>query len=161
MNIVVVIPTYNEAENIGKMLDVLVHNEFPKVKDHKLSILVVDSNSPDGTGDIVKKKMKLYKQVHLLMTEKGGLGADYAKGMKYAMTTMHADALIEFDADFQHNPSDIPRLIAAYTAGGDYIIGSRYVPGGKIPAEWGMDRKLMSFFWKSVRSMGYVFPTYS
>ena len=144
--IVVVIPTYNEAENIGRMLDVLVKEEFPKIKNHKMEALVVDSKSPDGTAKIVREKMKKYKEVHILETEKGGLGADYVKGFKHAMYKLKADAIMEFDADFQHDPKDIKRLIEAMDQGADYVIGSRYIPGGAIPQEWGIHRKMMSFF---------------
>lgn len=143
--IVVIIPTYNEAENIGPMLDVLVNQELPKIKKHKVEILVVDSKSPDGTARIVREKIRKYKAVHLLETQKGGLGADYVKGMKQAMYKFKADAIIEFDADFQHDPKDIKRLVEAYDCGADYVIGSRYIKGGSIPSEWGIHRKLMSF----------------
>lgn len=146
MKVVVLIPTFNEAENIGRMLDVLVTEEIPKIKSHEMQVLVIDSKSPDGTGQIVKDKMKKYKQVSLLETEKGGLGADYVKGMKYAMGTMKADAVIELDADFQHDPQDVKRLIEAADKGADHVIGSRYIKGGSIPKEWGIHRKLMSFF---------------
>lgn len=144
--IVIIIPTYNEAENIGRMLDVLVKEELPQVKNHTVNILVVDSKSPDGTGKIVRDRMKKYKQVDLIEPEKGGLGADYVKGMKYAMNEMKADAVIEFDADFQHDPKDIKQLIQAMDKGADHVIGSRYIPGGGIPKEWGLHRKFMSFF---------------
>lgn len=146
MNVIVIIPTYNEAENIGRMLDVLVKEELPKVRSNKVEILVVDSKSPDGTAQIVKEKMKKYKIVHLLETDKGGLGADYVKGMRYAMGKMKADAVVEFDADFQHDPKDIKKLIEAADRGADHVIGSRYVLGGAIPKEWGLHRKIMSFF---------------
>lgn len=146
MKIVVIIPTYNEAENIGRMLDVLVKREFREIKGHTMQILVVDSSSPDGTADVVREKMERYKQVSLLVTDKGGLGADYVKGMKCAMDKMKADVVIEFDADFQHDPKDIKRLIAAMDKGADLVIGSRYTKGGAIPAEWGLHRKLMSYF---------------
>lgn len=144
--IVIVMPTYNEAENIGRMLDILVRREFKEIKGYKVEILVVDSNSPDGTGEIVKEKMKNYPQVSLLSTNKGGLGADYVKGMKYAMEKMKADAIIEMDGDFQHDPKDVKRLVAAYDQGADCVIGSRYVKGGAIPQEWGIHRKMMSYF---------------
>ncbi len=144
--IVIVMPTYNESENIGRMLDVLVKRELRGIKNHKVEILVVDSKSPDGTAEIVQEKMKKYPQVHLLSTDKGGLGADYVKGMKYAMGTMKADAIMEMDSDFQHDPRDVKRLIAALDRGADHVIGSRYIKGGEIPKEWGIHRKAMSFF---------------
>ncbi|MBI4028831.1 MAG: glycosyltransferase family 2 protein [Candidatus Blackburnbacteria bacterium] len=147
MKVIVVMPTYNEAKNIGRMLDVLVKEEIPRVKNHKVEVLVVDSHSPDGTAKIVREKMKKYRAIHLLETDKGGLGADYVKGMKYAIKEMEADTVIEFDADFQHDPKDIKRLIAGMDeTGADQVIGSRYVAGGGTPKAWGWNRKAMSFF---------------
>ncbi len=84
------------------------------------------------------------ENVTLLKGNKKGLGAAYVRGMHYAMEKMGADSIMEFDADFQHDPSDIPRLIKAMDDGADLVIGSRYVPGGTIPREWGIHRKLIS-----------------
>lgn len=145
MNIVVIIPTYNEAENIGRMIDVLVGEEFPKIKNHKMHLLVVDDNSPDGTAEIVKKKQGQYKNIHLLSGEKEGLGIAYARGMRYAMEKLKADAVIEMDADFQHDPRDVKRLVAEFDEGYDYVIGSRYIKGGSIPQQWELYRKFLSW----------------
>lgn len=145
MNITVIIPTYNEAENIGQMIDVLVGEEFPKIRKHKMGLLVVDDNSPDGTADIVREKMKKHKNIHLLEGEKQGLGIAYARGMRYAMGKLEADAVIEMDADFQHDPKDVKRLAAAFEEGYDYVIGSRYIKGGSIPRQWEFYRKLISW----------------
>lgn len=154
MNIVVIMPTFNEAENIGKMIDVLVGEVFPKIKNHKMMLLVVDDNSPDGTGDIVKGKMSEYKEVALLSGAKEGLGRAFARGMRYAMNEMKAGAVVEMDADFQHDPKDVERMVAQFDKGYDYVIGSRYVKGGGIPAEWEFYRKFISwggsFFARSV-----------
>lgn len=144
MNIVVIIPTYNEKENMQRMIPVLEGEVFPKIKDHEMQILVADDGSPDGTKDVIDTYMKKYKNLHLIEGEKEGLGAAYARAMKYAMDKMDAGAVIEFDADFQHDPHDIPKLIAAMDEGYDYVIGSRYIPGGQIPKEWGIDRKMLS-----------------
>ncbi len=144
MKIVVIIPTYNEKVNMEKMLPVLLSEVFPHIKHHQMYILVADDKSPDGTAEIVKSNMKKHKNIELMLGEKKGLGAAYARAMQYAMDTMKADAVVEFDADFQHDPHDIPRLIDAMDAGADHVIGSRYVPGGEIPKEWGIHRKLMS-----------------
>lgn len=146
MKIVVILPTYNEKVNIEKMLPVLEDEVFPKIKNHSMQILVADDHSPDGTADVVKSLQKKWKNIHLLMGNKDGLGAAYVRAMKYAMDELSADAVIEFDADFQHDPHDIPRLIVAMDDGADYVIGSRYVKGGEIPKDWGMDRKLKSIF---------------
>jgi len=83
--VVVIIPTYNEKENIGRMIDVLGKDIFPKIKNNQMEILVVDDKSPDGTADIVKEKMKIYSNVTLSLGNKQGLGAAYQRGMKYAM----------------------------------------------------------------------------
>lgn len=146
MNIVVILPTYNERVNITKLIPLLIKDIFPKIKDHTMHILVVDDNSPDGTADEVREFMKKWKNIELLQGPKNGLGAAYVKGMHYAMNNMLADAVMEFDADFQHDPKDIPRLVKALDAGADHVIGSRYVPGGEIPKEWGIHRKIISRF---------------
>ncbi len=144
MKMVIVIPTYNERENTEKMIETLA-GIVKAVKDHQLELLYVDGNSPDGTADVVKQKQKKYKWLHLLIeTKKEGLGRAYAKGMSYAMEKLGADYLMEFDADFQHRPEDIPRLAAKINQGFEYIIGSRYIKGGSIPSQWGFSRKLLS-----------------
>lgn len=144
MNIVVVIPTYNEAANIGRMIDVLVGREFPKIKDYRMILLVVDDSSPDGTGQIVRSKQSKYKNLYLLEGKKEGLGAAYTRGFRYAIDKLSADGVMEMDADFQHDPADVKRFIAEFDRGYDYIIGSRYVSGGSIPKEWTIDRKFLS-----------------
>lgn len=146
MKIVIIIPTFNERPNIEKMIPLLEEKIFPKVKDHKLSILIVDDQSPDGTADIVRELMKKWHNIQLLSGQKKGLGYAYVRGMKHAMNDMDADAVMEFDSDFQHDPNDIPRLIEAMDEGADYVVGSRYIPGGAIPKGWGIDRKFLSVF---------------
>ena len=144
--VVVIIPTYNEKENIKAMINELVGVEFPKIKGVKMELLVVDDYSPDGTGDIVKAAMKKHKNIHLLQKEKEGLGAAYIKGMKYAVEKLNADAVMEMDADFQHPPRFVKPMVEAYEAGADYVIGSRYIKGGSVPNEWALSRKAVSFF---------------
>ncbi|HSA84387.1 MAG TPA: glycosyltransferase family 2 protein [Patescibacteria group bacterium] len=144
MKIIIILPTYNEKTNIEKMIPLLEREVFSTIKGHDLHILVVDDKSPDGTADVVKKYREKWKNVHLLSGDKQGLGRAYVRGMKYAMEEMHADAVMEFDADFQHDPHDIPRLISAMDEGADYVIGSRYIKGGAIPKEWAFDRKVKS-----------------
>jgi len=144
--IVVIMPTYNEAENISLMISELVGKEFPKITKAKMLLLVVDDNSPDGTGKVVKEYMKKYKNLHLLSGEKKGLGMAYVRGMRYAMKMLGADAVIEMDADFQHDPKYVKRLVNAYLKGADYVIGSRYIKGGSIPKNWAWYRKAMSYF---------------
>lgn len=139
-------PSYNEAENIGRMCDELVGKEFPQITSVDMHLLIVDDNSPDGTGKIVEEKMKKYKRIHLITGEKEGLGAAYVRGMKYAVSKMNADAVMEMDADFQHPPRFVKGMVAAFVGGADYVIGSRYIPGGSVPKEWAMSRQAMSYF---------------
>src|SRR5258708_20012229 len=146
MKIVIISPTYNEKVNITKLIPLLEQEVLPTVKNHQVHILIVDDNSPDGTGEEVKKFIKKYKDLHLRSGARRGLGAAYIRGMHYAMDELHADAVIEFDADFQHDPRDIPRLIQAMDEGADCVIGSRYIPGGAIPKEWSLHRKILSYY---------------
>ncbi|NIQ13367.1 MAG: glycosyltransferase [Candidatus Dadabacteria bacterium] len=142
MKIIIIVPTYNERENIGLLIDSL-QTEFRKI-DHSMGVLVVDDNSPDGTADVVRESMKVFSNVHIIEGEKRGLGEAYIRGMKYAIDVLDADAVMEMDADFSHKPEDVPRLIAALDEGVDFVIGSRYVKGGMIPQDWGLKRKLVS-----------------
>jgi dolichol-phosphate mannosyltransferase len=146
MKIVIILPTYNERVNIQRLIPLLEEEILPKIKHHTIQILVVDDNSPDGTAEEVEQFMKKWKNIELLQGKKQGLGAAYVKGMQYAMDDLHAEAIMELDSDFQHDPHDIPRLIQAMDNGADYVIGSRYIPGGEIPKEWGWHRKIISRF---------------
>ncbi len=139
-------PTYNEAKNIGKMIKELFTVEFPKINKAEMHLLVVDDNSPDGTGKIVEKAMSEHKNLHLVTGEKEGLGMAYIRGMKHAMKKLNADAVMEMDSDFQHPPAFVAPMVKAYVEGADYAIGSRYIPGGSVPKEWPMFRKAVSYF---------------
>lgn len=144
--VVIVMPSYNEAENIGRMIDELVDKEFPKIGNAEMHLLVVDDNSPDGTGDVVKRAMKTRQNLHLLQGQKQGLGWAYIRGMKYARAKLNADAVMEMDADFQHPPRFVKPMVEAYLKGADYVIGSRYIPGGSVPSQWAVSRKAISYF---------------
>src|SRR3989344_910901 len=144
--VVIVMPSYNEAENIGRMIEELFEKEFPKIDKTEMHLLVVDDNSPDGTGEIVKRAMVKYRNLHLFEGTKQGLGWAYIRGMKYAMEKIRADAVIEMDADFQHPPRFVKPMVEAYLEGADYIIGSRYIKGGSVPREWALSRKAVSYF---------------
>ncbi len=144
MKIVVIIPTYNEADNIRRLIGMLL-NEFNKIPQHQFEILVVDDSSPDGTGNVVRRLSEKHASVHLLSKkEKVGLGDAYVYGFKYALHDLHPEALVEMDADFQHDPKDLSKLVAALDKGADYVIGSRYIKGGSIPKEWAFYRKFIS-----------------
>lgn len=144
MRVVIIVPTFNERGNIGRLIDELqaVFVSLP----HDMQILVVDDNSPDGTIEVVSAYRGRYANVHALQGEKQGLGAAYVRGMRYALSVLRADAVFEMDADFSHKPADIPCLLGALEDGADFVIGSRYVPGGSIPREWSFHRRLNSRF---------------
>jgi dolichol-phosphate mannosyltransferase len=111
---------------------------------HDMHVLVVDDNSPDDTAGAVRLLQQRYSNLHLLLGEKHGLGAAYIRGMRHAIEHMQAEAVFEFDADFSHKPEDVPRLMVNIEYGADLVIGSRYVPGGTIPAEWSLIRRANS-----------------
>lgn len=147
MKTVIIIPTYNEKENIGILIEKL-EQIFPKIPPKfQMNILVVDDSSPDGTGKIVQEKAKKYSNIYLLTNkEKKGLGAAYVKGMKYAMAELKADLVFEYDADGSHQPKYIPGMLSEINKGADVVVGSRYVSGGSMPDNWGLNRKIISYF---------------
>jgi dolichol-phosphate mannosyltransferase len=156
--VVVTIPTYNERDNTEKMIETLA-KVFAGIKDHQMELLYIDDTSPDKTYEIVREKMKKYKWLHLLLNaEKKGLGVAYMKGFQYAIEKLGADYLMEFDGDFQHNPNDIPRLVAQINNGYDFIIGSRYIKGGSIPKEWGLKRQFLSVIGNLVARVLLILP---
>jgi len=137
----VIIPTYNEKENIEKIITAIFS------LDKLFHILVIDDGSPDGTADIVKNLQKKYPEQLCIeeRTEKSGLGTAYIHGFKWALKKDY-QFIFEMDADFSHNPKDLIRLYDANTnQNGDVAIGSRYVKGVNI-VNWPMNRLLMSFF---------------
>ena len=141
---IVIIPTYNERENIQKVVPLLLE-QFEKVTNWDMGILVVDDTSPDKTYEVVKKMQKKYSKLHLLINpEKAGLGGAYLKGMDYAFNTLKAEVVFEFDADLSHDPKKIPDFMQAIDNGADLVLGSRYIPGGSIPEDWGFHRKFLS-----------------
>lgn len=139
-----VIPTYNEAGNIKRHLDRILSQKLPQ--RIKLTILIVDDNSPDGTASIVMRYRWKNPQVHLLFRkEKEGLGAAYVAGIKHAMRKFDPDIVMCMDADGQHNPDDIPRLLTTVIEGADFSIGSRRVEGGRITEDWSALERVKSF----------------
>jgi dolichol-phosphate mannosyltransferase len=136
-----ILPTYNEAENIEAIVaaagDVLAR------ATEVYKILIVDDGSPDGTGEIADRLAGERQQVEALhRTEKKGIGPAYLAGFRYALD--HGAAYVmEMDSDFSHDPADLARLLAAVHAGADLALGSRYVPGGGV-SDWGLLRRLVS-----------------
>jgi dolichol-phosphate mannosyltransferase len=141
MSKLIIIPTYNEKENIEK----IIRKVFSL--DVDFDILIVDDGSPDGTANIVKEIQKTYpKKLHIVeRTGKLGLGTAYIFGFKWALKNNY-DYIFEMDADFSHDPDDLIRLYkACHEEKGDVAIGSRYIKGVNI-VNWPMSRLLMSFF---------------
>ena len=133
-----ILPTYNEAENIGPIVHAA--REHLRAGDH---ILVVDDNSPDGTGRIADQLATAVDGLEVLHRRaKQGLGRAYLAGFAYALEG-GADFVLEMDADFSHDPADLPRLIEAAEEEADLVLGSRYVAGGSV-TDWGPLRKLVS-----------------
>ncbi|KIO78184.1 dolichyl-phosphate beta-D-mannosyltransferase [Pedobacter lusitanus] len=135
----VIIPTYNEKENIEKIIRKVFSLSF------SFDILIIDDGSPDGTADIVKKLQQEFPGLHMEQrTGKLGLGTAYIHGFKWALQHSYA-YIFEMDADFSHNPDDLFKLREACVNGGDVAIGSRYVRGVNV-VNWPMSRVLMSYF---------------
>ncbi len=135
----VIIPTYNEAENIADIIAAV------KTLPEDFDILVVDDNSPDGTAKIVRQAAQEHKGVHLLLRkQKEGLGKAYIAGFRWALKHDYA-YIFEMDADFSHNPKDLPRLLDTLRTDADMVIGSRYISGVNV-VNWPLSRVLLSYF---------------
>ena len=142
---IIVIPTYNEVDVIGKTLDYLFQKTLPKIKNWTVKVLVVDDTSPDGTYKVVQKLQKKYQNLELYLNKKkAGIGGAYVVAFKYAMKKMAADVIIEFDSDLQHPPETIPVMLKEIDNGADYVLGSRKVKGGSNPKGWGFKRVFFS-----------------
>jgi len=139
MKSLVIIPTFNEIENIQRMLDTVMALE------PAFHVLIVDDGSPDGTADVVKENQKSQDRLHILeRSGKLGLGTAYIAGFKWALEKGY-DLIYEMDCDFSHNPKDLIRLREACIKGAGVAVGSRYTRGGKV-SNWPIGRILMSYF---------------
>ena len=139
MKKLVIIPTYNEIENISPMIDTVMS------LDGEFDLLVIDDGSPDGTAAVVRKRQQEYAgRLHLIeRAGKLGLGTAYITGFKWALERDY-DYVFEMDCDFSHNPNDLIRLYNAACEGNDVVVGSRYVKGVNV-VNWPMSRLLMSY----------------
>lgn len=147
--VIIVLPTYNEAENLPLIVDALFALPDADFSGgvNPLHILVVDDNSPDGTGKIAEA-LALEHQGRLSVmhrTEKSGLGPAYIAGFKRAIQ-LGADMIIQMDADFSHQPKYIPEMLAKLDQGYDLVIGSRFAKGGGVDEQWSFYRKILSWF---------------
>jgi dolichol-phosphate mannosyltransferase len=137
MRATVCLPTYNERENLPRMIEAL-----GRVLREGDRVLVIDDNSPDGTGEIAERLAQELDYVDVLhRPRKDGLGPAYIAGFRWALAD-GAERILELDCDFSHDPDDVPRLIAE-TESADLVLGSRYVPGGKV-RDWGLVRRAIS-----------------
>lgn len=144
--VVIVMPAWNEAENIKGMITKLFDEEFSKI-DAEMHLLVVDNKSTDGMTKIVEDLATENEKLHVVQQgDKKGLGNAYVVGFKYAMKELKADAVMEMDADGQHPPEFVKPMVDAYLDGAEYAIGSRYIPGGSVPKEWALFRRMISYF---------------
>ncbi len=135
---IVIIPTYNENENITKVLDIVFSLQIPE-----LDVLIIDDNSPDGTADIVKEYQKKNDKVYLIERPgKLGLGTAYLKGFEYALAKGY-DYIFEMDADLSHDPKEIPQFLAALQEA-DLVVGSRYLTGINV-INWPLRRLILSY----------------
>lgn len=140
-NGLVIIPTYNECENIEEMIDSVMSQPT------RLDLLIVDDGSPDGTADLVRNKMEVYPNRLFMEERKGklGLGTAYIHGFRWALKRDY-EYIFEMDADFSHNPADLNKLYrACHEEGNDMAIGSRYVTGVNV-VNWPMSRVMLSYF---------------
>ena len=139
MKKLVIIPTYNEIENISPMIDTVMS------LDGEFDLLVIDDGSPDGTAAVVRKRQQEFSErLHLVeRSGKLGLGTAYITGFKWALEHDY-DYIFEMDCDFSHNPNDLIRLYNAACEGNDVVVGSRYVKGVNV-VNWPMSRLLMSY----------------
>jgi dolichol-phosphate mannosyltransferase len=138
MKTLVIIPTYNELENMPRLLPEVLS------KNDKINILIVDDNSPDGTAAFVENEMKNNDRIHLIKrSSKQGLGTAYIAGFKYALQN-NFELVFEMDADFSHDPNEIPRFLEEIKDS-DLVLGSRYKNGVNV-INWPMRRLLLSWF---------------
>lgn len=138
MKILIIIPTYNELENLPRLLPVVLS------KDNSIEILIVDDNSPDGTAAFIENEMRNNNRIHLIKRpSKQGLGTAYIAGFKYALQNGF-ELIFEMDADFSHDPKEIPKFLEEIK-NSDLVLGSRYITGVNV-INWPMRRLLLSWF---------------
>lgn len=161
MKVVVVTATYNEKGNIERLIHIVETEVFPKIKNHEMHLLVADDNSPDGTGEIVRRLMKKWKNLHINSGERKGLGAAYLRAINFAIEKLNAEVVFEIDADLSHDPREIPRFIKKMEEGYDIVTGTRYSEGGSMPKNWPLHRKAFSIIGNfSVRLITFRFFIY-
>jgi len=154
---VIVLPTYNESENIESLIKE-IFNQAKNIKNWEIHVAVIDSQSPDKTGQIVKKlkKTKYPNKLHFLEISKRGLGKAYIKGFSYVLKNINPYVIFEMDADWSHNPKEIKQFLHQIEKGADFVVGSRYIKNGSIPDNWGTNRKIFSIFGNLIIRLGFM-----
>ncbi|HJO90431.1 MAG TPA: polyprenol monophosphomannose synthase [Anaerolineales bacterium] len=145
MKTAIVLPTYNESQNIEVMITALLALEIGHI-----NVLVVDDNSPDGTGQIADQLAEQFPEQVEVMHRIGerGLGSAYVAGFKHVLQ-IDVDAVVQMDSDFSHSPRYLPEMLTSLKEN-DVVVGSRYVTGGRLDEHWGMGRRLLSVFANSI-----------
>jgi dolichol-phosphate mannosyltransferase len=141
----VILPTYNEIENVTQVIPAVFQQTAKISGSHDLHVLVVDDDSPDETYAAVKELQRKYKNLHVIGGVKRGLGDAYKRGITYALKYLSPDVIIQMDADGQHDPEKLPQFIALSNSGIGLVIGSRLAPGGETP-DFSFWRKFLSHF---------------
>jgi len=151
----IILPTYNEADAIEQLINGIY--EFThENKNWEIHIIVVDSNSQDGTQEKVLKLIKIFPRLRLLQTRREGLGKAYIQGFQMALEKLNPYLIFEMDADLSHDADKIPEFLKKIEEGSDFVIGSRYIKGGSIPKDWGIHRKIFSIGANLVIRFGFM-----
>ncbi len=151
----IIIPTYNEAGNIKKLVET-IFSISKSVSKWEIHVVIVDSDSPDKTADEVTELLKIHQNLHLIHSKKEGLGKAYVHGFTEVMNSLNPYVFFEMDADLSHNPKDIPLFLEKIEKGADFVIGSRYIKGGSIPSNWGLHRKIFSVCGNLIVRLGFM-----
>jgi dolichol-phosphate mannosyltransferase len=152
----IVLPTFNEAGTIKKLIeDILTQNK--KLPNWNIEVLINDSASTDDTAKIIKVIQKKFPgKVYLLETRREGLGKAYHQAFTYSIEKIQPFVIFQMDADYSHNPNDIPLFLKKIEKGADFVIGARYIKGGSIPKNWGWYRKMFSICGNLIVRLGFM-----
>jgi len=156
MKAVIILPTYNERDNIESVLKRVI-DATGKISGFEFVILVVDDSSPDATKEVVESFAVQHKNIRVITGKKQGLGSALMRGMTYAVDTVHAKIIGQMDADASHDPSILPQFFKHISKGSDFVVGSRYISGGSIPDNWGVHRKIFSIIGNAIVRFGLGF----
>ncbi len=158
---IIILPTYNESVTISSLIK-KIFEVADTIKNWQIEVLVVDSKSTDDTQKNVKALIRSYQnRLHIIEMEKEGLGKAYITGFKFAIDNFSPFVLFEMDADWSHDPEDIPAFLTKIESGADFVIGSRYMKGGSIPSNWSWHRKIFSIFGNLIARVGFMKPKVS